>query len=85
MHFYGMVYYASPIWLYEQTTAKQWKLLNSMHYRALRTSSKDQYNIQKDVFFNLLKWALQIFIPYRHTVLGCNHLLFFSNAGSKVA
>jgi len=42
-HFFGLLYYASPVWLTEQTTSKQWKILNSLHYRALRTSAKDYH------------------------------------------
>jgi len=40
-HFFGLIYYASPVWLTEQTTSKHWKKLNSLHYRALRTAARD--------------------------------------------
>jgi len=37
-HYFGMIYYAYPVWLNEITTAKQWKTLNSLftgHYGLL--------------------------------------------------
>jgi len=40
-HFYGMIYYSSPVWLTEITSAQNWKILNSLHYRALRTAVRD--------------------------------------------
>jgi len=40
-HYFGMIYYYSPVWLTENTTSKQWKTLNLMHYRALCTDSRD--------------------------------------------
>jgi len=42
-HYFGLLYYACPVWLTETTTSKQWKTLNSLHYRALRTSARDHY------------------------------------------
>jgi len=42
-HFFGMLYYASTVWMNELTSASQWKMLNSLHYRALRTGVKDYY------------------------------------------
>jgi len=42
-HFFGMIYYGCQVWLNETTTAKQWKLLNSIHYRALRTAARDYH------------------------------------------
>lgn len=38
-----MLYYGCQVWLNEATTAKQWKLLNSIHFRALRTAAKDYH------------------------------------------
>lgn len=40
-HYFGILYYASPVWLTELTTAKQWKCLNSLYYQALRTGVRD--------------------------------------------
>jgi len=53
-HFFGLIYYASPVWLTEQTTSRQWKMLNSMHYRALRTSAKDYHYRYSKEELNLL-------------------------------
>jgi len=43
-HFYGMLYYASQVWLNELTLSKHWKSLNSLHYKALRSSVGDFRN-----------------------------------------
>jgi len=43
-HYFGMIYYASQLWLNELTTSKQWKIINSLHYKALRVSLGDFRN-----------------------------------------
>jgi len=40
-HFFGTIYYGSPVWLTELTSSVHWKAMNSLHYRALRTAVKD--------------------------------------------
>jgi len=40
-HFFGMIYYSSPVWLTEISSAQHWKILNSLHYRALRSAARD--------------------------------------------
>jgi len=35
-HLYGLLYYAAPVWLNMQTSARHLKLLNSLHFRAMR-------------------------------------------------
>jgi len=40
-HYFGMVYYASPVWLKEMTSAGVWKILNTLHFKGLRTACRD--------------------------------------------
>jgi len=40
-HYFGTIYYASPVWLNEITTAKQWHLLNVLHYKGIRSICGD--------------------------------------------
>jgi len=40
-HFYGLIYYATPMWLGQMTNERTWKMLESVHYKALRTSIND--------------------------------------------
>jgi len=57
-HFFGMIYYASPVWMSETTTAPHWKTLNSLHYRVLRSSVRDfTYKWSKDDLNNYFKRA----------------------------
>jgi len=57
-HFFGMIYYASPVWMNETTTATHWKTLNSLHYRALRSSVRDfTFKWSKDDLNNYFKRA----------------------------
>jgi len=44
-HFFGSIYYASPVWLNEISTSVHWRILNSIHYRALRTAVKDHWRL----------------------------------------
>jgi len=43
-HFFGMVYYASRVWLNKLTTCRQRKILSSMHYKVLRCANGDYRN-----------------------------------------
>jgi len=43
-HVYGILYYSAPVWLTEQTKNEHWRLLNSVHYRALRVGIGDYTN-----------------------------------------
>jgi len=43
-HFYSVLYYAAPVWLTSNTKSIHWKLLNSIHYRAMRAVIGDFYN-----------------------------------------
>jgi len=43
-HFYSVLYYAAPVWLTSNTKSTHWKLLNSIHYRAMRVVIGDFYN-----------------------------------------
>lgn len=36
-----MIYYSSQIWLNELTSIKQWRLINALHFKALRISIGD--------------------------------------------
>jgi len=57
-HYFGMVYYASQVWLNELTTSLQWKLINSLHYKALRIVIGDFRNrTPRDDLNKLLKRA----------------------------
>jgi len=48
-HFFRMIYYSSQIWLNELTTIIQYRLINSLHYKALRISIGDyRKRISKD-------------------------------------
>jgi len=40
-HFFGSIYYGAPIWLNENTPSSTWKLLNLLHYKALRIVCAD--------------------------------------------
>jgi len=40
-HFFGLIYYASPVWLTEITTSRIWNILNVLHYKALRIVCAD--------------------------------------------
>jgi len=40
-HYFGMLYYGAAVWLNEMTTSKMWTLLNSLHYKGLRTALRD--------------------------------------------
>ena len=41
-HYYSMVYYGSPVWMTSATlSSSEWRLLNTSHYKALRTAVKD--------------------------------------------
>jgi len=40
-HYFGMLYYASPVWLNEVTSARIWRILNTLHYKGLRTACRD--------------------------------------------
>jgi len=43
-HMFGLVYYAAPVWLSELTSSKSWKILESIHYKALRILVNDYQN-----------------------------------------
>jgi len=43
-HFYRVLYYAVPVWLTSFTKSIHWKLLNSIHYRAMRIVIGDIFN-----------------------------------------
>jgi len=43
-HVFGSLYYGSPVWLNELTKAEHWRILNSVHYRAIRLALGDTYN-----------------------------------------
>jgi len=55
-HCYGMLYYASPVWLNEGTSARVWRILNTLHYKGLRTACRDFRKIKSrdksDKLFN---------------------------------
>jgi len=40
-HYFGAIYYGSPVWLNEITTSKSWQLLNVLHYKGIRTVCRD--------------------------------------------
>jgi len=40
-HYFGMLYYASAVWLNEVTSARVWRILNTLHYKCLRTACRD--------------------------------------------
>jgi len=40
-NYFGTIYYASPVWLTEITTAKQWHVLNMLHYKGIRSICSD--------------------------------------------
>jgi len=84
-HFFGMVYYASPIWLNETTTAAHWKVLNSLHYRALRTSVRDfKFKWSKDDLNNYFKRATpQNWLKYACSKLAIN-LYLLDNTGPPI-
>jgi len=42
-HLFGMMYYASVVWLSELSTYKTIRILESIHYKGLRTAIKDYY------------------------------------------
>jgi len=42
-HLFGMLYYASVVWLNELTTVKIMNILDSIHYKGLRIAAKDYY------------------------------------------
>jgi len=57
-HFFGMIYYSSQIWLNELTTIKQLRLINSLHYKALRISIGDyRKRVSKDDLSKMLNRA----------------------------
>jgi len=39
--YFGLAYYASPVWMTPDIPYQSWKKLNSLHYRALRAAAKD--------------------------------------------
>jgi len=39
--YFGVAYYASPVWMTPTMTHDCWKKLNSLHYRAIRAAVKD--------------------------------------------
>jgi len=43
-HFYSVLYFAAPVWLTSFTKSINWKLLNSIHYRAMRIVIGDIFN-----------------------------------------
>jgi len=44
-HLFGMIYYASVVWLSELTTVKFMNSLDSIHYKGLRVAAKDYYHV----------------------------------------
>jgi hypothetical protein len=42
--FFSIIYYGSPVWLSSTTKAYLWKLINSIHYKALRIAVSDHKN-----------------------------------------
>jgi len=42
--FFSKLYYGCEVWLNENTSARTWKLLNSLHYRVLQVVLKDFNN-----------------------------------------
>jgi len=38
-HMFGLIYDAAPVWLSELTSSKSWKILESIHFKALGYSS----------------------------------------------
>jgi len=40
-HLFGFLYCAAPVWLNELMSSRNWRLLESIHYRTLRTVLKD--------------------------------------------
>jgi len=58
-HFFGALYYASPVWLSEITTSKQWHILNVLHYKGIRTVCRDfrrtKSRAQLDLILNRAK------------------------------
>jgi len=40
-HFFGLIYYASPVWLTEIMNSRIWSILNVLHYKALRIVCAD--------------------------------------------
>jgi len=44
-HIFGQLFYGSPVWLGELTRSAHWKLLNSIHYRAVRLAIGDCLNM----------------------------------------
>lgn len=53
-HFFGMLYYASPVWMTEISTSSAWNLLNALHYKALRTVCGD-FRRKKSSWIHWLK------------------------------
>lgn len=43
-HFFGMLYYSSPVWWTEISPSSDMKTLNSLHYKCLRIASKDHHH-----------------------------------------
>jgi len=43
-HFYNVLYNAAPVWLTSMTKSIHWKILNSIHYRAIRIAIGDIHN-----------------------------------------
>jgi len=57
-HFFGMIYYSSQVWLNEQTTSRQWRMIISLHYKALRSAIGDyKNNISKRALDSIFKRA----------------------------
>jgi len=42
--FFSRLYYGCEVWLHENTSARTWKIMNSLHYRVLRVILKDYNN-----------------------------------------
>jgi len=53
-HFFGMLYYSSPVWWTEISTASDTKTLNSLHYKCLRIASKDHHHRRQKSELNQL-------------------------------
>jgi len=57
-HYFGMLYYGSPVWLNELTSSRNWKMLNTLHYKGLRVACRDYRRVlRREILDNMFKRA----------------------------
>jgi len=49
--YFGLAYYASPVWMTPDIPCQSWRKLNSLHYRALRAAIKDPKQQWRQLLF----------------------------------